>query len=195
MRGALSPPAMFLAPRARLPLLACAAIAAGCLLPASAPAATAGCASASAEPHAARYVAVRGATLCLINAERRKRGLPKLRYNRRLATAAGRHARDMVRERYFSHDSPSGDDFVDRIRGAGYLRGRSGGWSLGENLAWGSGSMASPRSIVRAWMRSPGHRRNILQRRFREIGVALVLDAPVDGVERAATYVTEFGRR
>jgi uncharacterized protein YkwD len=186
---------MSLASRVRSPLLACAAVAASMLVPASASAATSGCASASAEPHAARYVAVRGATLCLINAERRKRGLPKLRFNRRLAKAAGRHARDMVRGEYFSHDSPNGSDFVDRIRRAGYLRGRSGGWSLGENLAWGSGSLASPRSIVRAWMRSSGHRHNILNRRFREIGVALVLDAPVDGVDRAATYVMEFGRR
>lgn len=180
---------------ARLPLLACALALAAALLPAQASAAPGGCASASAEPHSARYVAVRGATLCLINAERRRRGLPALRFNRRLATAASRHARDMVRERYFSHDSRDGSGFVDRIRGAGYLRGRSSAWSLGENIAWGSGEMASPRVIVDAWMQSPGHRRNILNRRFREIGVALALDAPVPGMHRAATYVTEFGRR
>ena len=180
---------------ARLPLLACAAVAAACALPAPATAAPAGCASASAEPHSARYVAVRGAVLCLINAERRRRGLPKLRYNRRLATAAGRHARDMVRQRYFSHDSKDGRDFVDRIRRAGYLRGGSGGWSLGENLAWGCGNMASPREIVNAWMHSPGHRNNILSRRFRHVGIAFARDAPFRDADRGATYVTEFGRR
>ena len=181
--------------KARLPLLATAATAAALFLPASAQAATAGCASASAEPHSARVVVVRDATLCLINAERRSRGLPKLRYNRRLGKAASRHARDMVRRRYFAHDSPRGRTFVDRIRRAGYLRGRSGGWALGENLAWGSGSLGSPRAIVRAWMRSPGHRRNILNPRYREIGVALVRDAPIRGVDLAGTYVAEFGAR
>ena len=180
--------------RARLPLLACTAVAVALAMPASAGARTT-CASASAEPHAASSAAVRGATLCLINAERRKRGLPRLRLNRRLTTAASRHARDMVRKRYFSHDSPDGRDFIDRIRRAGYLRGARSGWSLGENIAWGTANLASPREIVRAWMDSPGHRRNILYRRFTEIGVALVRDAPVDGTYRGATYVTEFGRR
>ena len=179
--------------RGRLPLLA--AVAACCVAAAPAQAATTGCASAGAEPHAARYTVVRDATLCLINAERRKRGLRKLRHNRRLAKAAACHARDMVRRDYFSHDSPSGSDFVDRIRRAGYLRRTSGGWSLGENLAWGSGSMASPQAIVHAWMHSTGHRRNILTRRFTEIGIAFVRDAPTEGIGQAATYVTEFGRR
>jgi uncharacterized protein YkwD len=186
---------MFSAPTVRLPLLACTAIAAACLLPASAQASPGGCASAAAQPHAARYVVVRDATLCLINAERRRRGLPRLRFNRRLAKAAVRHARDMARHDYFAHDSRDGRNFVDRIRRSGYIRRSSGGWALGENLAWGSGSLASPRAIVRAWMNSPGHRSNILNRRFREIGVAHTLDAPVAGATRAATYVTDFGAR
>lgn len=155
----------------------------------------AGCASSSADPHAVAYTSARNATLCLLNRERRKRGLRSLRYNRRLATAASRHAKDMARRGYFSHDSLDGRDFVDRIMRTRYIRGRRGGWSLGENMAWGSGELATPRSIVRAWMRSPGHRRNILNRRFREIGVALVLSAPVRNQGRAATYVTEFGAR
>lgn len=155
----------------------------------------AGCASSSANPHAVAYTAARSAVLCLLNRERRKRGLSGLRYNRRLAKAAGRHAWDMVRKGYFAHDSLDGRDFVDRIMRTRYVRGRRGGWILGENLAWGSGSRATPRSIVRAWMRSRGHRRNILSRRYREIGVALVLRAPVRGQGRAVTYVTEFGRR
>ena len=181
--------------RSRLSPLIAAATVAVCLLPASSHAATTGCASAAAEPHAARYDVVRNATLCLINAERRRRGLRALRHNRRLATAASRHARDMARHHYFSHDSRNGSDFVERIRRAGYLRQSSGGWSLGENLAWGSGSLASPRAIVNAWMRSPGHRRNILTRRFTDAGIAFVRDAPVDGMDRAATYVAELGRR
>lgn len=183
-------------------LFACALAALLLVLPASAapaePAATAAqatCASASAEPYSARYTIVRSAILCLINAERRKRRLRPLRYNRRLATAASRHAGDMVRKRYFSHDSRDGHDFVDRIVGARYVRSRRQAWVLGENLAWGSGALSSPRRIVRAWMRSPGHRRNILNRRYRDIGVAFRRGAPVRGAERAATFVTEFGAR
>lgn len=171
------------------------ALAVASAAPAAAADARTGCASASAQPHAAAYVVVRGATLCLVNAERRRRGLRPLRYDRRLAKAASRHARDMVRNRYFSHDSPDGRDFVERIMRTRYVRSRRGGWVLGENLAWGSGSLASPRAIVRAWMRSPGHRRNVLNRRFREIGVAFVRGAPVRGAGLAATYVTEFGAR
>ncbi|MEX2194586.1 MAG: CAP domain-containing protein [Thermoleophilaceae bacterium] len=188
--------------RAHLRLLAAALVAAALvpLAPAAADARVrtsgpATCASSSANPHAVAYTAVRSATLCLLNRERRKRGLRGLRYNRRLAKAAGRHAWDMVRKGYFAHDSQDGRDFVNRIMRTRYVRSRRGGWVLGENLAWGSGSRATPRSIVRAWMRSRGHRRNILNRRFREIGVAFVLRAPVRGQGRAATYVTEFGAR
>ena len=183
----------------RLLTAALAAAALTSLAPATAEAASrrgpATCASSSASPHVVAYTSARNATLCLLNRERRKRGLPSLRYNRRLATAASRHARDMVRRGYFAHNSLDGRNFVDRIMRTRYVRRRSGGWVLGENLAWGSGSRATPRSIVRAWMRSPGHRNNILNRRFREIGVALVLRAPAPGQGRAVTYVTEFGAR
>jgi uncharacterized protein YkwD len=81
---------------------------------------------------------------------------------------------------------------LDRIRHAHYLEGARG-WSLGENLAWGTGDVASPARIVDAWMHSPGHRRNILDRRFREIGIGLAPGAPGRG--DGATYVTEFGAR
>jgi uncharacterized protein YkwD len=99
----------------------------------------------------------------------------------------------MVRKAYFAHDSSSGSDFAARIRRTGY--GRGGGYSLGENLAWGSHDYAKPAQIVRMWMNSPGHRANILRGKFREIGVAFSLGAPQRGVRHAATYATEFGAR
>lgn len=169
------------------------------LLPATADAAprsrASACASASSNPHHVAYTAARSAILCLLNRERRKRGQSALRHNGRLAKAASRHARDMARKRYFAHRSLDGGDFVDRIVKTRYVRSRRGRWLLGENLAWGSGRRASPHAIVRAWMRSPSHRRNVLNRRFREIGIAFVRRAPVRGPRRAATYVTEFGAR
>jgi uncharacterized protein YkwD len=79
-----------------------------------------------------------------------------------------------------------------RIKRTNYLRGARG-WTLGENLAWGTGSAATPARIVSAWMHSPGHRRNILDRRYREFGIGLALGAPTGGP--GATYVNEFGRR
>ena len=100
----------------------------------------------------------------------------------------------MNRRNYFDHTSRGGSSFVDRIKRAGYLRGARS-WSVGENLAWGSGSHATARSIVRAWMNSPGHRANILNGRFREIGIGITRGAPVPGVHNGATYATSFGSR
>lgn len=163
-------------------------------VPAVAASKASSCSGADANPSSVSRAAARKTTLCLLNAERRPRGLGQLRHNRRLALAATRHARDMVNRDYFAHDSESGASFVDRIMKTGYVA-RSASWLLGENLAWGSGELATPRSIVQAWMDSPGHRANILNRGFREIGIAVVLDAPVRDQHEAATYATDFGTR
>ena len=154
--------------------------------------AQAACANADKHPSQATVEQLRVATICLLNAERRQRGRAKLRSNNGLALAGQRHARDMVRKRYFAHNSRSGRDFKDRIVRTGYTRGSSA--ILGENLAWGSHNLATPRAIVRSWMRSPGHRANILQPRYRHIGVGIVRAAPT-GSKNAATYAAEFGRR
>ena len=160
----------------------------------AAPAASAACGSSSAMAGQVSRAALASSTICLVNAERAQRGLRPLRLNHRLSRASRGHARDMVRRSYFSHDSISGASFVDRIRRAGYLRGRQA-WIIGENLAWGSGNRSTPAAIVRAWMQSPGHRANILQRRFREIGIGLVGGAPRRVPGPAATYATDFGAR
>lgn len=154
------------------------------------------CRQADAMPSQISSTTLRNTTLCLLNRERRGRGMRKLRLNRRLASAARGHAVDMVRADYFSHDSRNGSSFVDRIRRAGYLR-NAGSWFVGENLAWGTGQRATPRQIVRAWMNSPGHRANILNRRFREIGIGIADGAPVkvSSSSPGATYATDFGTR
>lgn len=137
----------------------------------------------------------RAATLCLLNERREARGLRALHQNWRLARAALRHSRDMVHHVYFAHDSRSGRRFDARIRATGYLSGARA-WTVGENLAWGSQQLATPRMIVAAWMASPPHRRNILDGRFTDIGVAIVGGAPVRGrPDVAATYTTDFGHR
>ena len=151
------------------------------------------CAAGDLLPSAAPAKA-RSATLCLLNQERTARGLHRLRPNRLLAVAALRHSRDMVRHRYFAHDSRNGRTFDARIKATGYLSGARG-WTVGENLAWGAGTESTPRQIVAAWMASPPHRHNILSPRYAQVGIAIVGAAPVAGAAGAATYATEFGRR
>jgi uncharacterized protein YkwD len=159
----------------------------------AAPSASAVCASASATPASVAKRTVIRATICTLNAERARHGLPRLKLNKKLSAAARRHARDMVRRDYFAHDSLGGGSFVDRIRRTGYLRG-AGTWTVGENLAWGSHDGAAPRAITQMWMNSPGHRANILSPAFREVGIGLALGAPGAGGP-AATYATDFGAK
>src|ERR687895_1727000 len=89
----------------------------------AAPSASAVCASASATPGEVAKRTVVRATLCTLNAERARHGLPRLKLNKKLSAAAGRHARDMVRRDYFAHDSLGGGTFVDRLRQSGYPKG------------------------------------------------------------------------
>jgi uncharacterized protein YkwD len=147
-------------------------------------------APASASP-CASGAAARSTTLCLINAQRAAHGVRALRLDPRLSRAARRHSRDMVAHGYFAHDSRNGTGFSARIASTGWMTGRSR-WNVGENLAWGTGSLATPRSIVAAWMRSAGHRHNILQPRFRLIGIGIGAGAPGIGGS-GATYTTDFG--
>ena len=153
-----------------------------------------GCENVTARAGQVPESALAASTVCLLNVERSQRGLRALRVNGRLSAAAQQHTGDMVRRRYFSHTSRSGSGMGDRIRRQGYLSGARS-WMIGENLAWGSGERSTPRSIVRAWMNSPGHRRNILTGRFREIGIGVVDQAPVRTANRGATYTTTFGSR
>ena len=85
---------------------------------------------------------VRAAILCLHNQIRAQNNLPLLKDNAKLRKAATGHSSAMVGEGYFDHTSPDGDSFVDRIIGAGYAK-RNDGWTLGENLAWGTGDLSS----------------------------------------------------
>jgi uncharacterized protein YkwD len=162
------------------------------LLPAPAASAAGACDAANASASQVSKRALVRATLCVLNAERVRHRLRPLRLNRRLSDAARRHSRAMARRRFFSHTSPGGASFVDRIRGTGYLTGARS-WAVGENIAYGSGTRSSPRSIGRAWMNSPPHRANILSSSFRAIGIGIASGTPTGG--GGATYTTDFGRR
>jgi len=132
---------------------------------------------------------------CLVNAQRAAHGLAPLRPSRELREAAQAHGADMVSHRFFAHVSPFAGAVTDRVRRAGYLA-RSHGWSLGEDIAWGEGSLSTPESIVTAWMNSPGHRAVILDRDFHDAGVGVTLGVPVDDSSMpGATFVLDVGAR
>ena len=150
------------------------------------------CQAANASASQASKRALVRATLCVLNVARTRHNLRPLRLNRRLSRAARRHSRSMARGRFFSHNSRGGGSFVDRIRRTGYLA-RARSWFVGENIAYGSGTQSSPRSIGTAWMNSPPHRANILRPSFREIGIGLASGTPAG--QGGATYTTDFGRR
>jgi len=173
---------------------ALAALAALGVLAAAPASASATCHHKYAHPAQVSNATVKRTTLCLLNRQRKARGRRALKPNKRLARAARKHARDMVERNYFSHTAPGGVSFVDRIMRQDYVNPGEG-WTLGENLAWGSYQLATPKSIVRSWMHSPGHRANILKPSFREIGIGVVRGAPEPGTESAATYATSFGTR
>ena len=97
----------------------------------------------------------------------------------------------MVRRRYFSHTTPDGRGFDDRLRD-GYIR--SGRWGVGETLAWGTWSKSTPAAIVAAWLNSPPHRRVVLGSRFRHLGIGVSVGVPV-GDDPGATYAAELGVR
>lgn len=152
------------------------------------------CAGAGLTPGAHNLRRVTAATLCLINGERARHGERPLIQDARLASAAAGHSRDMDARDYFSHVSPDGQTPLQRIRASGFIA-RHGGWMIGENIAWGSMWLASPRAIVRAWMASPDHRANILERayRFTGVGIEPALPRSMAGGQSGAMYTQDFG--
>lgn len=136
----------------------------------------------------------RYATLCLLNRQRTAHGLRRLRSRGSLRGAATGYSWRMVRENFFAHVSPDGRTLMDRVKATRYLRGHWPRFSLGENIGYGDGRLGTPRSIVAAWMRSAAHRANILDRRYRDVGLGIVPGMP-GNTGAGATYTTDFGFR
>jgi uncharacterized protein YkwD len=134
-------------------------------------------------PARARVGTGADAIVAAMNRERTSRGLRPLRLNDRLSLAANDRIGDMFAKNYFAHVSPDGvQPFVwAQQRGYRYRL-------IGENLAVGYRGIA----VVDGWMRSPGHRENILQRGFEEVGIAIADGAPQRGY-RGPTVVAMYG--
>jgi uncharacterized protein YkwD len=127
------------------------------------------------------------AVLRLVNAQRASAGLVPVEPDRRLARAARRFSRDMVRQRFFDHVSPAGSTVGQRVRQAGFT-----GRGVAETIAWGAGESAGPEAIVAMWMASPGHRAIIMDGTYRRVGVGVASGSPA-GMDGARTVTADFG--
>ncbi|MFT7839968.1 CAP domain-containing protein [Saccharothrix sp. BKS2] len=100
----------------------------------------------------------------LVNEARELAGCAPLAVDERVVEAARKHSTDMAERGYFSHTTPDGVDFAQRMRTEGYPN------PGGENIAKGQ---RSAKQVMNSWMNSDGHRRNILNCGFTTIGVGL----------------------
>lgn len=119
-----------------------------------------------------------------INSVRAANGLAKLRIDLRLERAARAHSRDMIRRGYFSHGA-----FARRMA-AFHVRGPS----VGENLAWSTGTQARASAVVAHWLASPTHRANVLRPGFRRIGIGRIRGT-FGGRQGAAVVTADFAGR
>jgi uncharacterized protein YkwD len=127
----------------------------------------------------------RSGTINFTNIERKNNNLRVLKENPLLNKAALAKANDMFLGQYFEHISPNGTGPAGLADRAGYLY-----IAIGENLAMGN--FKNDEDLVRAWMNSPGHRANILNPKYTEIGVA-VLEGEFEG-RKVWLAVQEFGK-
>ena len=128
--------------------------------------------------------------LAAINAARATAGCGPLKLNDALMAAARTHARNMAEQNFFGHRDKAGRGFTSRLRSEGYRYGLAA-----ENIAAGQ---KTADQVVKSWLASPGHRRNILNCKFRDTGIAMVYqpdDKPLRGQSRGLRYywVQVFG--
>ncbi|MFJ6934346.1 CAP domain-containing protein [Streptomyces sp. NPDC101132] len=127
-------------------------------------------AAAPAAPAATKTSTTTERVVALVNKERAKAGCRAVKINAKLTKAARNHSKDMAAHRTMSHTGSDGSNPGDRITRTGYR------WrTYGENVAYG---YSTPSKVMAAWMRSPGHKANILNCAFKEIGVGVAQPDP-----------------
>jgi uncharacterized protein YkwD len=154
------------------------------------------CKGTNLQPTRANLTRVSAATLCLIEHERLAYRLEPLRSNSSLRRIGSKQAGEMVIGDYFGDDSLSGWTPMQRIEASAYAA-RARGLSTAQNIGWGSGTLATPAAMVRAWMLSPPHREIMLSGSYRDVGVGIAPAAPqklTRGLP-GATYAVEFASR
>jgi uncharacterized protein YkwD len=132
--------------------------------------------------------------LRLINHARTSRGLHAVSTHDALHKAARAHSVDMIRRDYFAHTSLSGRSVGARARKAGYKGDEWSQWSVGEVIAWGSGSRGTPAAVFKAWMKSRPHRKIVLGQRWRDVGVGCRRGS-FKGIGGVNMWTVDVGRR
>jgi uncharacterized protein YkwD len=116
-----------------------------------------------------------------LNSVRAEHGLRPLVLSGALQQAAAFQSRAMLTEGFFAHDAPNGPRFSTRLKRFYAPVAGKGGWSAGENLLYTSGTLDADQAID-AWMGSAGHRKNMLDPGWREVGIASMRSANAGGV-------------
>jgi len=123
-------------------------------------------------------------------------GLQPVQISARLTASAAQHSKEMGTDGYFEHNSNDGTAFWKRI-GHWYGSNGYGYWSVGENLLWSS-PQVDPAGAMQLWMNSPEHKANILNARWREIGISAMHFASAPGTYNGlevTIITTDFGIR
>jgi uncharacterized protein YkwD len=154
------------------------------------------CRDSDLAPTAGNSTAIGEATLCLIDRVRAAWHLAPVHANSALRAVAASQVRSMVRWDYFADVRPTGQTPLALVIATSYRTHASSVW-VAQNIAWGTGPLATPARIVAAWMASPPHRKLILTGSFRDAGVAAVSAVPwrLGHGSYGATYAIEFGTR
>jgi uncharacterized protein YkwD len=154
------------------------------------------CSDTEIQPTRSNLALVDRTIRCLIDRERTRRGLRALQPNRDLQRLASSQANEMVIGEYFGDDSLAGQTPWQRVTSSHYASGARS-VSLGQNIGWGTGALATPAAIMSAWMHSPEHRHITLTAGYRDIGVGVAPSPPRSQEVRleGATYTVEFAAR
>jgi uncharacterized YkwD family protein len=120
-------------------------------------------------PIAGDFSAYQQEVLNIVNKERASRGLSALKFSTEVSRVATLKSQDMINKGYFDHNSPTYGSPFDMMKQFGITYK-----SAGENIAMGQ---RSPQEVMTAWMNSDGHRKNILNSSFTEIGVGIAKDS------------------
>jgi uncharacterized protein YkwD len=131
-----------------------------------------------------------------INVFRSQHGLARLHLNSRLNAAARAHSQQMAVDGYFAHESADGSVFWKRVQGF-YASSPWHYWSVGENLLWSSPDVSAG-GALKMWLASPEHRANLMNPRWREIGVSAVHESHAPGIYHGldvTIVTTDFGVR
>jgi uncharacterized protein YkwD len=118
--------------------------------------------------------------LGLVNQERAKVDADPLKINEQLDLAADQHTLDQASMNKMSHTGSNGSNMGDRIKNAGYVFS-----SAAENVAYGFGDAAA---VMSGWMNSAGHRQNILNPNYKEIGIGYA-----QGADGRPYWTQDFG--